>query len=336
MPIVELDNDAVETLFASIVQDGSLREVTPALGGLVNAVYRVVTSSGATYALRLYPDAGDSRSADERFGHEVAALRWLAAAADVVRIPRILAADASRTRLRAPYVVYPWIDGITLNDCRRQYGHAALTSLANPLGRALARISAIADRNTTALTPPDRSLCIAAALIDADAALASSPARERLGSPVADALRATFAMDNAALLALDEHRELVHGDFGGRNILVRRTHDVTWDVSGVLDWEAAAVASPLWDVGSLFRYDTRYSAHFRASFARGYRAAGGRLPDEWWRQSRLIDATRVVRILNGERELPSVFDECRAILASVVADFPPDRPHFVRNRARGR
>jgi hypothetical protein len=48
--------------FVAIDADG---EVTPPSGGVVNMVYRVATSSGATYALRLYPDDGDARSADE-------------------------------------------------------------------------------------------------------------------------------------------------------------------------------------------------------------------------------------------------------------------------------
>lgn len=97
-----------------------------------------------------------------------------------------------------------------------------------------------------------------------------------------------------------------------------RERDGVWEIAGVLDWENAFLGSPVWDVGSLFRYASRYSLDFRDAFARAYRGVGGELPDDWTTLSRLLDATRVVAILAGERELPSAFDECRAIVASLI------------------
>jgi len=69
---------------------------------------------------------------------------------------------------------------------------------------------------------------------------------------------------------------------------------------------------------ALFRYPERYSAEFRAAFARGCRAAGGTLPRDWWRLARLLDTTRLVATLDEPRELPAVFAECRELVASVV------------------
>jgi len=319
LPIVAVNRATVDAIFAALGR-APVREITLAHGGLVNTVYRVTTSADESYALRLYADSDDRRAADARLTREMRLLSWLARAAGDVPVPRLSVADGSRTQLPTPYVVYPWIDGITLNDCRRQYGAAALTSLAEPLGRLLARISAVGIGDDVMAPPLGEPTSTASALGDADARLASSPARDRLGSIVADAMRATLDAERAALLELDRHRSLVHGDFGGRNVIVRLTDEGTWDVGGILDWEAATIASPMWDVGSLFRYAPRYSADFRASFAHGYRAGGGRLPDEWWRLSRLVDVTRVVRILSEERELPSVFDDCRDIVAGLVDD----------------
>jgi hypothetical protein len=82
------------------------------------------------------------------------------------------------------------------------------------------------------------------------------------------------------------------------------------------------VGSGLWDVGSLFRYPRRYSPEFRAEFERGYRAARGELPDDWWPAARLLDSTRLVAILAEPQELPSVFAECRELIAAIVADVP--------------
>jgi hypothetical protein len=88
----------------------------------------------------------------------------------------------------------------------------------------------------------------------------------------------------------------------------------------VIDWESAAIASPLVDPGQLFRYLGRYDAAFVAEFERGYREAGGTLPEGWLRTARLLDATAIVDILDERRELPGVFADCRKMLAELVAD----------------
>jgi hypothetical protein len=89
-------------------------------------------------------------------------------------------------------------------------------------------------------------------------------------------------------------------------------------VAGVLDWESVAIGSRLWDIGSLFRYERRYSATFRQRFAAGCSATGASLPNDWWIWARVLDATRVVGILSEDRDMPSVFDECRSILSSLI------------------
>jgi hypothetical protein len=88
----------------------------------------------------------------------------------------------------------------------------------------------------------------------------------------------------------------------------------------LIDWEAAFSGSQLWDVGSLFRYSQRYTETFRQGFERGYRDAGGALPEDWLRTARLLDATRQVATLNEERELPVVFAECRELIEAMLTE----------------
>jgi hypothetical protein len=40
----------------------------------------------------------------------------------------------------------------------------------------------------------------------------------------------------------------------------------------------------------------------------------------WHRASRLLDATRVVEILNEDRDLPAVFAECRELIVALVTE----------------
>jgi hypothetical protein len=167
------------------------------------------------------------------------------------------------------------------------------------------------------LVPP---LVAADCLAGADGALRAGLARDRLGPALADALRRRLADAAPRLVALDRPAALVHGDFGGRNVIVRDVGGGRWAPVGVLDWETAAVGSRLWDVGSLFRYPRRYGPAFRAAFADGYRSAGGSLPADWWAAARLLDATRLVALLAAPRELPTVFADCRDLIATLVAE----------------
>ena len=93
-----------------------------------------------------------------------------------------------------------------------------------------------------------------------------------------------------------------------------------WRIGGVIDWEAATCASPLVDIGSLFRYAARYDAKFVADFERGYREADGALPEDWLHSARLIDALWLVEMLDEQRELPGVYADCRMLVAKLVAD----------------
>ena len=93
-----------------------------------------------------------------------------------------------------------------------------------------------------------------------------------------------------------------------------------WRIAGVIDWEAAASASPLVDLGALFRFADRYDAAFLAAFEHGYREADGTLPDGWLRTARLLDATALVDLLDEPCELPGVFAECRMLVAKLAAE----------------
>lgn len=302
-PVIVLDADQLRTMLRPVLGSARLREVRRVEGGLVNTIYRVTADAdGAAYAVRVY-SGGPAACERER--------RLLAALSATLPVPEVLFADPRAATSAHPFVVYRWIDGVTLNDFRRRAAPGELLGLAEPLGSLAARIAGVRADEITGLDVVD----IAAELDLAERQLRSGPARVRLGETLAGGLRERLAAAEPRLLALSGSRGLLHGDFGGRNVLVRGEAGA-WEISGLLDWEAAAHGAALWDVGSLFRYPRRYSPEFRDSFARGYHAAGGALGIGWWHAARLLDATRLVRILGEERELPNVFAECRDLIAS--------------------
>jgi len=310
-PLVPVDPATIQRMCAPIAGGEALGSIASVNGGLVNTLYRVITSAGEEYAVRVSTadTANDPRSIDLEV--EVALLRRLTGR---IPVPLPVVVSARATTGGHPYMIYPWIHGITLNECRRSRGTAALAALADPVGRLAASIATTPD--IRALPLPRRS--VADALIQADALLDASRARDRLGPGVANAFRDTLGVASSGLRELDEITGLAHHDFSGRNIIVRECEDGTWDVQGVIDWETACIACPLWDVGSLFRYARRYDADFRSAFEKAYRKAGGALPDGWWHSARLLDATRLVGVLSEDRDLPSVFEDCRSIVESLI------------------
>ncbi len=249
-------------------------------GGFTNTLLRVELED-ETLAVKLFA----RREACVIETAHLSSLRNLA-------VPRVVHADS-----RVPVIIYPWIEARTFNDVRKA-DPARLAELAEPLGRTLAELAA---QTAPRANPPREVEAAIRAAIDR---LERGRARERLGS-IADRIIALF--DG---FAPPDEPVLVHGDFGGRNVLVDDN-----GIAAIVDWEAATTGSPLWDVGSLFRYARRYDAAFRADFARGH----GGLPDGWHHTSRVLDATRLVAALDEDREAPSYHADCLALLGDLLS-----------------
>ena len=298
---VELDAERVSDMLAPLLVGRAVAEVVRLDGGLVNTLFRVTLVDDTRLALRVHVGGMDAFERERRV---------LAALTGRVVVPHVLLTNASLERCDHPYLAYDWIDGITLNECRREHGQQALLQLAESLGDVLARIAACAVGGLGAIE-------VASRLTQALCRLEQGRARARLGANVADALRARLHREKSTLRELERHAGFLHGDFSGRNTLARN-EEGRWSVSGIVDWESASSGCVLWDVGSLFRYSARYSGAFADLFERGYRAAGGTLPDGWRRAARLLDATRLVAILDEDRELSDVFSECRELIDALL------------------
>ncbi len=289
-PLIEVSRDELAALVGS-----AIAKVQRVGGGLTNTIHRVTTEAGAVLAVKHY--AGGAAP----FEAELVTLTLLHR---TLPVPDVVVADA-----KLPAIAYRWIEGITLNDCRRYEPPAAVASLAEPLGRLLAWLARTDATEPYALEPM---------LQQAHAQLANGRARQRVGAPLADALRRAF--DTFATQLSFGNVCLVHGDLGGRNLIVQRADRDRWRINGVIDWEATSTGSPLLDIGSLFRNSDRYDAAFRADFERGYREADGTLPEDWLRMARLLDATWLIDTLDEPRELPGVYADCRMLLARLAAE----------------
>ena len=288
-PLLDVSREQLEE-----VAGGPLKSIEPVHGGLTNTIHKVVLENGETFGVKHYAGGKDW------FDTELTTLTLLHG---TLPVPDVVHADEQKL-----VIVYRWIDGITLHDLRKQGHHAAFASLAEPLGRVLAWLA-----KSDATEPFE----LTAILEQSYAQLTTGRARTRIGAPLSDALRKLMEATEPEMAWGSVC--LSHGDLGHRNVLVYQAGD-RWRINGVIDWETTTTGSPLVDIGSLFRYSRRYDTDFCDAFGRGYRDAGGELPENWLTTSRLLDATWLVDMLDDDNEHPAVFADCKKLVANLVAE----------------
>lgn len=289
-PLIEVGREELTALVG-----GPIKSFDRVDGGLTNTIHKVIRDNGDILTVKHYAGGKDA------FEAELVTLTLLHG---TLPVPDVVHADE-----KLPAIVYRWIDGITFNDLRRKEPPAAFLSLAEPIGRLLAWMA-----RTDATEPFE----LAPVLERAYAQLTNGRAHDRLGAPLANALRR--GLEAAEPRLAWGNVCLVHGDFSGRNLIVQRAEKDRWRINGLIDWEATTTFSPLLDLGSLFRYADRYDADFRSLFERGYREADGALPEDWMRTARLLDSTLLIDTLDDPKEFPGVYADCRHLLAKLVAD----------------
>jgi aminoglycoside phosphotransferase (APT) family kinase protein len=171
-----------------------------------------------------------------------------------IPVPEVVSADPAAD---PPFAVFRYVEGVELDAVRDPVA-------ARAAGEMLAAIHRVTFDRPGWIGPGPaigRGIGSVAEFIE-----------ERIG--LGDVVR-PFAAELDAL-----HREchLVHGDFNGKNIIVRDSR-----IAVVLDWEFAVSGPPLMDIGNFLRHAES------PSFVEGYLGAGGTLPPDWRRLSRLVD-----------------------------------------------
>ncbi len=197
----------------------------------------------------------------------------------------------STGRATARYAVFRWVEG-ELADVVVEREPAAMAEVASACGGVLAAIQAVRfpapgffDSDLTVM----RGVLGSRDYVDwMRTYLFRHGAAGVLGDPVAERVW-QLAAEGAPLLAeVQADASLVHCDFNGANILVRR-EEGTWKVAGVLDWEFACAGSTMIDVGNMLRHYAEEGEEFERPFIAGFEGAGGQLPRHWRQTADLYD-----------------------------------------------
>jgi aminoglycoside phosphotransferase (APT) family kinase protein len=284
--------------------------------GLSNFNYRVDFDSGdEPVVLRIY---GRDPNACQK---EVDLLRLLRAA---VPVPEVLGVYANGFDGVGPFIVLRYVEGITFRQLRRTGDAEAIAQGARSIGGTLAAIHrhTFAERGTLGA-----GLAVIGQFLNGpnaipefiDSCLASPTLRLRLDERTRDRIQALAWSRSRELARLQDERCLVHGDFGNRNVLVRREQG-SWRVAAVIDWEFAVAGSPLFDIASFLRYERKLAPSREPHFSQGYECGGGKLPEDWRRLARVVDLTRLCETLTEEKLPTPVVTEVAELVRETAED----------------
>lgn len=278
-----VSGDLEKRLRAALARHGAtLSAVAPLHGGACQDNYRVdVVLDGAPLRLALRSDAKGSLPGSVDRRQEFAVVE--AAVGVGVKTPRARWLEADLVREGAHAYFMDWASGEALGRrvVRNPELSAARATLADELGRCLARLHTITPATHGHLPLPSPHGSPAAAGLDLLARM--------LGRTAAPAPGLEFCLAwLRAHAPTDEPVVLVHGDFRTGNFLVAPD-----GLAAVLDWEFAHFGSAYEDLAWLSVRDWRFGQRLpvggfatRAALADAYVRHGGRPVDArhllWW------------------------------------------------------
>ncbi len=317
-PFIVLGQRQITDLLQPVFRGAVVTAFEPLPGGFANTLYRVfVHGRTGPVVLRIYT-------------HDPLACRKEVALAQrlVGKVPmaEVLYADTSCQRIKYPYSVLSWVDGVLIDFVLRHGDRGDVRQAGEAAGATLAAISSV-PFDQRGLLGPD--LEIAQPLGEPAVAckqfiarcLAQGAAINALGAELAAELW-LFVMSNVALLDdAPGGAWLTHGDYKPTNLLVYRDGSL-WQMSGVLDWEFSFAFTPLFDLGQILRHDLTLPPPFESAVTSGFVAHGGVLPPHWKAMVKMLDFMNLCDFAAAPEPRPALMAEIKLLLRSTMDRWP--------------
>ena len=290
-------------------------KVHPLAGGFRNANFKVLIDGHPNIVVvRIYEHDPSLCS------KELDILRLVSSS---VPVPAVIHGEPAALDGFPPFAVLQFVEGITLSDLKRSRDPDALAQAAHSAGEVLAAIGRFTFPQSGWL---DAGLRVGDPLLSGsdpsprfiDLCLASPNLQARVPLKWRERIHDYIWRWASRLAVLDRGpAQLVHCDFGGRNLVVRKTNG-HWSIAAVLDWEFAVAGSPLIDIGHVLRYECQSAPRYEPHFSRGFLSGGGKLADDWRRLARVIDMMAGCEALCRDRLPDDVVAEwCELVRATV-------------------
>ncbi len=295
-------------------------EVEPLGDGLRNASFKLrLDGKPEPVVLRIYEhDASLCRK-------EVDLLRLVGGS---VPVPEVIHAEPCGLEDLPPFTLARYVEGISFRDLKGSGDTDAIAEAAYSAGETLAAIGRATFARPGWLGPGP---AVTAPLLEGldptprfvDLCLASIDLERRMPADLGDRTRGLVWSWAPQLACLDDQARLVHGDFNGRNLLVRCLAG-RWSVAAVLDWEFAVSGSPLGDLGNFLRYERASRPLAEPHFSAGYLHAGGALPRDWRRLARVLDIAAICESLTRHQLPDTTSAELVELVRATVEDRDPE------------
>jgi aminoglycoside phosphotransferase (APT) family kinase protein len=317
-PEIALDLPTITELLQPVLPGAVVSGFERVSGGLINTNVKVTVSGlPRPVLLRLYQ--GSPAGART----EVAVAARIAGSVPVARFLYFSPRDPVTGH---PYAITEWVDGERLDEVIDLLAGREIENLGRALGQSAAAIHAFAFERSGFF---EDGLHVGAAidmgrkglLAYLRQCLVDGPGGTRLGPELTSAVMSFAEREGEVLESWRNPPCLVHGDFNGRNILVRPSPERGWEVAAILDWEFALSASPALDFGNFLRPPLGRDEELVAAFGRGYREAAGSLPPDWRHVALVADLFAWADILSRPATgAAAIADACRFLREMIIGE----------------
>ncbi|HEY5004557.1 MAG TPA: phosphotransferase [Ktedonobacteraceae bacterium] len=312
-----LDDITLNAMLQPVFPGKRVVEAELLTAGLCNTNYKIKVSDLAdTFVLRLYIR---DRAACQK-DYDIFSL-----VQGRVPVPELLYVDRDGSRYNTAYAVMKWVDGTLLSDVMATGNTADITECAYAAGTTLAHIgtynfpqSGFFGPGLSIEHPFDAGNATFLGILEQF--LFTENAGQRLGDTLSDQLWGFVKTHAYYLDSVKDAASLVHSDFKGVNILVRREQK-RWQVAAVLDWEFAFAGSPLTDIANMLRYERLLPGKFEDEFIRGYLEEGGQLPHGWKRTCKLLDLLSLCEFLNAPHPNNAMIEEVTGLIVGTIENW---------------
>lgn len=294
------DNALVRSLVSTAFPHRQISHAEHLSGGRINTNLKLTFSTGEPPAVLRLHKKGSTTCAKET--------QVMDLIKSTVPVPEVLYVDTEGFDGSGPFSIIEFVEGLTFQQLKRTGDLEAIHQAASSVGATLAAIGrysflkpgslVVTNKNQLEVGDPfTRTKDPMPEILDIY--LESDLAQRRLGAELTRGLHDFVRVWAPSLPDITDVSQLVHSDFGNRNILVNEVNG-EWEVAAVLDWEFAFSGSPLLDVGNFLRYDSAGQPLREPFFSRSFVEHGGELPDNWRQAVRVIDLTALVECLSHD------------------------------------
>ena len=322
--LLTLDHETLATLMAPVAAEHAIATAEPVGGGLVNTNYRVMLDGlDGACVVRLYmrdPSACRLERDINQLAHER------------VPMPDILYADPDGERAGRPYMVTRWVEGQKLDTLIAGGDVAIIGAAAEAVGKTLVALGTYHFAEP-GFFGPDLTIRQPLGTPRENVAgyvqqcLFERGAGQRLGDELTRSVWALLTEHAEMLDELTGPATLVHGDYKAQNLLLRQRTDgeygaggdsTAWEMAAVLDWEFACANTPFFDLAILLRYADTLPPAFEQGVIAGYQRAGGNLPREWKRITKLLDLLNLCEFLTTPNPRGAMVADVTRLLRATI------------------